>query len=284
MGRCRPGQLVNPECLGTRAPFTRDSWLSPRALGHKRECPGTAGRPLGFGGGPESPGTACRPRRPSDPSASGPGQQVDPTGPRALAGVAQDRRSTSRALRNKPETSGTAGRWWGPTDPSAKRPGKLFDTAGPRAQSGVTRDSWWSPRALGNGPESPKRARRPRVPSDPSAIHPGEMSKPKPRPLDAGPSAPGQLVDTACSRTRARITRGSWATPWALGHGPESPGPPGGHREASGTVPSHPGRLVDTAVPLTRAQVTRDSWSTQRDIGHGPESPGTAGRPWDLRP
>ena len=76
MGRCRPGQLVNPECLGTRAPFTRDSWLTPRALGHKRECPGTAGRPLGT---------------------------------RRRAGVARDSLSTPQALGPKCEWPGSAG-------------------------------------------------------------------------------------------------------------------------------------------------------------------------------
>ena len=189
-------------------------------------------------------------------------------GPRKQARDIRDCWSMAGAHRPKRETPGKAVRHRGPSGTVRSHPGQLVVTTGPRERARIAQESSSTPRIIGPERDSPGRACRNR---------------------NRGPSTwarvpRGMLVDSASSRTRARITRGSWATPWALGHGPESPGPPGGHRADSGTVPSHPGRLVDTAVLLTRAQVTRDSWSTQRDIGHGPESPGTAGRPWDLRP
>ena len=76
----RPGDLVDTVGTRTLAQFnrhrinlagtrtlarvTRDCWSTPRAFGPKRESPGTAGRP----------------RRSLDPSASVPGQLVDPEG------------------------------------------------------------------------------------------------------------------------------------------------------------------------------------------------------------
>ena len=41
------GQLVDPAEPLTQVQVTWDCWSTPGALGHKRECPGAAGRPLG---------------------------------------------------------------------------------------------------------------------------------------------------------------------------------------------------------------------------------------------
>ena len=97
-------------------------------------------------------------------------------------------------------------------------------------------------------------------------------------PSDTGPSHPGKLLDTAGSRKRARVPRGScdplgtrtragvaqaiWSTPRGLGYPPEFPGTAGPPRRPSGTGPNLPGRLVDNVVCPTKTQ-----------------SPGTAGRP-----
>ena len=140
--------------------------------------PGQLVDPTGTRSRPESPRTDCPPRRPADTSASGSGQLVRRVGPRALARVAQDCRSTSRAFGHDPESSRTAGRPWGPSDPSTRRLGKLFDTAGPLAQFQVTRDSCMTTRALRHGPESPRRA-GPRGHLDPSGSHPGELVDPR---------------------------------------------------------------------------------------------------------
>ena len=149
-----------------------------------------------------------------------------------------------RAFEHGPESPQRSGRNRGPTDPSAICPGELVITAGPRTRAGVARIDG-----------------RQRGPSDPSA------------------SPPGELHDPAGSRTRAQVTRGSWTTPWALGHDLETPGISGRAREASGAVPCCPGQLVHTVCPRVWVRVARDSESTPWYIRPGPEWPGKAGRP-----
>ena len=93
-------------------------------------------------------------------------------------------------------------------------------------------------------------------------------------------------------RTRARVARGFWWTPWDLETELESPGRAGGPRGTSDNSPSSPGHLVDprdlgpqrkwprelvdSAGPRTWAHVARVSWSTLRNPRPFPESPGTA--------
>ena len=81
-------------------------------------------------------------------------------------------------------------------------------------------------------------------------------------PSDPGPGHPGQLVDPAVLRARARGARDIWSKSRALGHGLRSPG----------TAV----RLHGTSDPSACFQ---DTWSTPRALGQGHESPGTAGRP-----
>ena len=178
----------------------------------------------------ESPGSGGRPCRPVEQRlrrlgklvdtmdlrtrAPGPGQLVDPMGPRARSRVTLESYSTPRGNRTR-----------------ATRPRELLVPAGRRTQARVARESWsdqlsWrpcrpsdpcqsrpgylvDPRGLGSWPESLGRADRPRGPSDP------------------GPSRLEQLVDPAGPWTQARVTRDSWSTPQALGAGPESPGTSG---------------------------------------------------------
>ena len=91
-------------------------------------------------------------------------------------------------------------------------------------------------------------------------------------------SHPGELLDTAGSGSRAQVTLGSWSTPWALGHGPETPGISGRPREPSGTVPCCPGQLVHTAGPRFWGRVTWDTGSTLWYVRPVPLLPWNAGR------
>ena len=77
-----------------------------------------------------------------------------------------------------------------------------------------------------------------------------------------GPSHAGELVDPAGSRTRARVARGYWSTPRALGLKCESPGISGRLHGSSDLFPS-----------------ARDSWSSPQVLGHKRKWPGTADRP-----
>ena len=183
----------------------------------------------------------------------------------------------------------------------------------PQTRARVSQESWSIPRALGPGPESPGAAgknRRPRTraqitwqrcrSADPRTraqverdslssmkVHgqgrgpsysPGRAGR-QHRPSDPGPCHQGELVDTACPRTRARGTRDYLSTPWAFVPGPESPRTGGRPSGNSNPDPIRPGQLVNTAVPRNRVRVTRQNWSTPRAFVHGPETPGTAGRP-----
>ena len=89
---------------------------------------------------------------------------------------------------------------------------------------------------------------------------------------------PGQLVDPAGPRTRARVATDNLWTRLALGHVPESPGIAGRTLRPSDPGARPPGQPADHAGPRTRARGTRDSWSTPRALGHGPESPWTPAR------
>ena len=88
----------------------------------------------------------------------------------------------------------------------------------------------------------------------------------------------GQLVDPACSRNRAAVTRDSWSTPRAFGPVPQSPGTAGRPLGPSDPSTRVPGQLVNTTGPRTRTQVVQESWRTPWALGYGPESPETPGQ------
>ena len=77
-----------------------------------------------------------------------------------------------------------------------------------------------------------------------------------------GPSGLGQLVDLASARTRDRVGRDSWWTPYLLGMGR-----------------NRPGSRVDIASARTGDCVGRDSWSNAQLLGSRVTSAGAAGRP-----
>ena len=82
------------------------------------------------------------------------------------------------------------------------------------------------------------------------------------------------LVDTTGPRTRSRVTRESWWTPWSLGHQRELPGRAGRLRGPSDTGQSWLGEIVDPAGYKSREQVLRDSWLTAQGPRSERESPG----------
>ena len=86
-------------------------------------------------------------------------------------------------------------------------------------------------------------------------------------------------VNRAGARTQARVARGSWSTPRALGHEPDSPGTAGRLRRTWDKGPICPGELVDPVGSRNRVRVSRECWWIPRGLGHEPESPGTSGRP-----
>ena len=144
-GPSHGGQLVEPLGIRTRVQrawgscltpgpsgtvrVAKESWSTVRTIGPERNRPGRAGRTV----------------LPSDPSASRPGELVDPTGP--LTRV----RSTGTAVRPR-----------GTSEPCL-----------------VARDIWSSPRSLGPGPEWTGTAGGPRAPSESSASHPGQLVDPQ---------------------------------------------------------------------------------------------------------
>lgn len=87
---------------------------------------------------------------------------------------------------------------------------------------------------------------------------------------------PGLLVNPDGTRTRARVARDSWSTPWPLGSGNESSGTAGRRHGHSHQIASRPGELVDTAGPRIHADVLLECWSSPRDLGHVPELPRTS--------
>ena len=128
---------------------------------------------------------------------------------------------------------------------------------------------------------------------------------------DTGPSHPVQLIDTAGTRTQARVSRDFWSNPHSLRPGRESSGTAGRHRENSDPGVTRPAEWVKTTVPRTRARVIRecfqphgnyftrpnlpghwstaglrsqagfprDDWLTPQGFGHRPDSPGRPDRP-----
>ena len=150
---------------------------------------------------------------------------------------------------------------------------------------GLSRPNAWSttrtlvldPESPGNGVDSAH--------SDTGPIHPGQLINPagartkarvaviagRPRgPSETSASPPGQLVDPAGLQTRARVSQESWSIPRALRHERESRRSAGPYRGTSDT-----------------ARVALDSWSTPRAIGPERVWPGTEGRhrgPMDKGP
>ena len=134
----------------------------------------------------------------------------------------------------------------------------------------VSRDTWLTPWDLGNGPESRD------IWSTTWAQEPGL-------------SPPGQLVNPAVHRERARgsrdscstvgprtwsgVTWDSWSTPRALGLNSESLETAGRPRWLSDMHPRPSELLVNTTQPRVQSPVAQDRWSTPRALGHGPESP-----------
>ena len=156
---------------------------------------------------PESPGAACRHRRPSGTGQSHPrcldNTPVLPNWSR----ISRESWSILVVLLPGPESPGTEGRPRRHSDRGPSRTRDLVDTAGTRTQARVT----WR-----HG-----------------------------RPLDTGSRHLGHLVEPEGTRTRARVARDGWSTPSALGPGPETPGTSVRNCKASGTGPSHPGQVVD---------------------------------------
>ena len=248
--------------------------MTPRALGHGSESPGSPGRHRGHSDPNRVARETCRHSRPSGTGPNSPGPLVDPrvlrklalvawgllvhpSGPWTRARVTRDNWSTPRPLGPEPESPWRVGRprvaWTKRESPEAgvrprsttgtvqSHPGKLVDTTGRRAWAQVTRDCWSTPRALGRGPESRRIVGRTR------------------RPSDLSPSCPGHLVDYVGPQTWAGVARNTWSTQWALGPGPEAPGTDGQHHGPSGTGPSRPGQLVDPAGHQAWARGSRDS-------------------------
>ncbi|XP_020937400.1 collagen alpha-2(V) chain-like, partial [Sus scrofa] len=237
--------------LGDRGAFP-GSWLTPRASDQRGVRDSWS--PLGLGAGGR-PGP-CRPAGPRT-SASGPGQQVDP---RAL-GSGRSRPGPQvdlTVLGNKPETSGTAGPKAGAHRPKRETARESCSTPrGPRQSPESPGTAGRHHRASGTGPNRPRELIDPAYHRTPSAIHPGEHVETETADPRRGPECPGQLVDTACSWTRAGITRGE------LG---DTLGPRSRPRV-------RPGHLVDTAG-LGTVRVTRDAWSTSRASDTSQSRPG----------
>ena len=154
------------------------------------------------------------------PGSESPGSAGHATGHRARARGAQDRWSNAgpRIRARVPRDRGTP--------------------RGPWPQARDTRDCWSTPRSLGPGPGSPGTAGRPLMPSDLGTSHPGqrvnstvlrhwpESCRTAGRhhgPADPSAIRPGDLVETASPWNRARVARGSWSIPQAIGLWPVSP-------------------------------------------------------------
>ena len=206
--------------------------MTPRALGHGSESPGSPGRHRGHSDPNRVARETCRHSRPSGMGANTPGPLVDPRVLWKFVLVAQGLLVDPSGLGPGQESPGTTSRPQGPSDPNPSRPGELvdpgwlgpsasrpkqeFDPTAPRARSRVTQESWSTPRAVGHGPKSPGTVGPPREPSEEDPSHLVELVN-RTRPSDPGPSCLGQLVDPRGPRTQQRDTRDSWSTPWALG-------------------------------------------------------------------
>ena len=167
----------------------------------------------------------------------------------------------------------------------AKLPGTSGRHRGPWTLSRVNRESWSTPWALGPGPKSPGTSGRTRRPSDPVSNHLGKLvdtartrtqarlvqqSGSKPRSLGPGHESSMKAFDSMGTTSRARISRDSWSTPRDLGHMGESPlrtGRPHGHSDPG---PSRPGYLVKPTGPRTRARVPGAAVRPCDPLDHGP--------------
>ena len=176
----RPGHFVDTAAPPTRARGTRHTWANQRAFGHGPESPGTAGRPRDLGPEPESPGRVGRHRGPS-------GTGLIRRGPLVAPGALEHlRESPGTAVpqpgpRAQSKSPRRAGEHHGPSGSGLRCPGRLVDTARPLTRSHVSQDSWSTPRFFRPGAESRGTAGRP-----------------------VGP------------RTRVGLARESWSNPWAL--------------------------------------------------------------------
>ena len=112
----------------------------------------------------------------------------------------------------------------------------------------VTQECWWFPRAIGPWPESPRTARPHRGMSHLFA------------------RCPGELVDTAVPRKRARVARESGSKPRAFRARPKAARTAGRARGHWNPGPGRPGFLVDPEGPGTWARVNRACWSTPRGL------------------
>ena len=183
-----PGTGDPPRFPSTRARDTRERWLTLGALGHMRESPETALR---------------------HPS------------PRTWVRVARDSLSTPQALGAGPSHGGQLVEPLGIRTRVQGAWGSCL-TPGPSGTVRVAKESWSTVRTIGPERNRPGRAGRTGLPSDPSASRPGQLVKT--RALRQVPSRPGHVVDTAGTRTRARVIGDSWSNPRSLRTGPESPG------------------------------------------------------------
>ena len=139
----------------------------------------------------------------------------------------------------------------------------------------MAQESWSIPRTLGHYHESPGTAGRHCEPSDTGQFawercqHRGHS--------DTGLIRPGQLVDPAGPRTRARVTQNCWSTPWNLRYEPESPGRAGRPCQPADMIATCLGELVDPAGPRNQSRFAWDNRSTPLGLVHGPVYPGTTG-------
>ena len=181
---------------------------------------------------------------------------MDTAGPRNRARVTRESWWTPCSLGEECESPGRAGRPRGLTETGASRPRQLFDTAGTGTRPKVGRDIWSTPQDLRLGPESPGRASRQCGPSTGARVARECCRTPRalgedceslrragrPRGLSE-PCAilPGELVDPAGPRNRAREDWDSWSTPWTIRPGPESHGTDVRPRGSLDTSPRRPG-------------------------------------------
>ena len=150
------------------------------------------------------------------------------------------------------------------SEQSAIRSKQLVNTTCPRTLARVNRDMWSNTQAFGPSP-SLWSACRPRGTSDQIT------------------SRPGQMVQAAGHRTRARIIWDSWWTPQELEQMHESSGTAGRPRRTAGPGLSRPGQLVDPTGIKTCSRIARETWSTPRPLGSRFDSPGISEQPCGLR-
>ena len=88
------------------------------------------------------------------------------------------------------------------------------------------------------------------------------------------PTRPGDLVDPAGPRTRARVAKDIGSTSRALAEERVLPGTAGQARGHSDPSVSRQGQLVEQAGFQTRVPVARDNWWMRLAFGHGLRAPG----------